>query len=332
MKIITITFLFACLVAPIYADTHTIFAHGIADTPVQIKRFNTAIATDKNHTHIASFSDTEKETGYGINRLISEITTSLKKPINRSKINLGQTQDIAALAKTIQNIPPTDSIILFGCSRGAATCVNTISIHNPCNIAALVLDACPTSMPETLDPKLCNLGIHPSYNNQIFTRLFPAYITDDITPLKAICAIKNKQLPILIVHAKNDTVVPYAHAMQLYITFKAHGFEHVYLASILEGKHAFLLQDPQAKTAYLQAIHTFYKIHHLPFDATYAQDAMTAYQPELSVMHDAIELYYAQLQENYEQSTYRNKLMVYATILLAAGTLALYYHHKNSNS
>lgn len=307
MMIRTILFctLYASHVVP---NFYTIYAHGIMDKPSQIKRFSEAIVTNQNHTLCVTFPDTQKETGYGINRLISECTTYHKKPMNRSKMHMAGPEDIEALHATIQNVPQNSEIILFGCSRGAATIINELGLHNPSNIAAVILDASPANMPETLHPILAGIGVHQSYDKSIFSTLFPAYSQESISPLEAIKKIQNKQLPILLIHAQNDTKVPYNHALQLYKKLRNHGFTDIYLATIPQGRHAFLLQDQQAKDCYLQAVHSFYKKYKLPYNEQYAQNDMTQYQPTLAQVEEKILIAQEALQKQYEQSRLRNLL------------------------
>lgn len=299
---------------------YTVFAHGIVDTPTQIKRFQEAIVTDKKHTKAAIFADTEKETGYGINRLISELTALSHKTINRSKMCMGQENDNKVLIETINTVPEGAKIILFGCSRGASTIIKSVSEHNPHNIAAIVLDAGPADMPGTINPMLAKLGIHQSYNQTIFSTLFPAYPKGAVTPLQCIKNIKNKALPILLIHSKNDSKVPYCHSLKLYKTFKDNGFQHVHLLTIPEGRHAFLLQESQVKDAYLAGVHSFYKAHNLPYDSQYAHDAMDQYEPAIVDVERSIYESEDLLDKEYEKNKARNSM-----ILLLGATIATIY-------
>jgi len=309
------------------SDLYTVYAHSIVDTPKQIKRFTDAIITPDHQTTSVTFLDTQKETGYGINRLISEITTYTKKPINRSKMHMAGAQDIQELHKTIESIPQNNNIILFGCSRGAATVINELGQNNPANIIAIILDASPANMSETIHPALAKLGIHTSYDKTIFSTLFPKHEKETITPLESIKKIKDKNLPILLIHSQDDSKVPYSHSLRLYKTFLENGFKHVYLATISQGRHAFLLQDPQIKDIYLQAVHSFYKIHNLPFNEKYAQNDITLYQPRIDDIEKKIKEFEEVLQKEYQTSLYRNIIILGLTL----AACFLIYSAKKSN-
>lgn len=316
-------FLINLLSTSAHPHLYTIYAHGIADKPCQVKRFAAAINTDADHTKSVTFPDTKKETGYGINRILSEITTYNKKPINRSQMHMAGPEDIKTLHKTVQAIPESDNFILYGCSRGAATAINELGQNNPKNIVALILDASPASMPETIHPFLAKLGVHHSYDKFIFSTLFPRYQRDTITPLQSIKKIQNKNLPILLIHSQDDSKVPYHHSLQLYKEFLNNGFNHVYLVTIPQGRHAFLLQDPKVKDPYLQAVHSFYKQYNLPYNQQYAQNNMGQYKLEMCQVESQIIAAQNALQNQYNQNKYK-KLIALIIIFILLISCILY--------
>lgn len=324
--LLIILFLTPFLTTSINSAIYTVYAHGIADKPSQVKRFSSAITTDHKHTICTEFSDTQKETGYGLNRLVSEFTAYNKKPINRSKMDMAGSEDIKTLHETILSIPKSDNIILFGCSRGAAALINTLGQNNPKNIAALVLDASPASMPKTIHPALASLGIHHSYDKTIFSILFPKYDKRTITPLESIAKIQNKNLPILLIHSQDDLKVPYSHALQLYKKFLNNGFKNVYIATIPQGRHAFLLQDPISKNDYLKAVHSFYKKNNLPYDKQYAQNDMEQYKLEISSVESQIIAAQKTLQKQYEQNKTKNLINI---SLITALLISYILYKKN---
>lgn len=310
-------------------NLHTLYAHGIVDSSQQAKRFAEAIATDQKHTHAVNFADTQKETGYGINRAISEITTLTKKPVNRSKMYMGQRKDLETIHQELQKIPAQSDIILYGCSRGGAALVTYLGKQHPQNIKALILDASPASMPSTTHPLLAKIGIPFTYDTSIFTTLFPAYPCNATAPLQAIKYINDKKMPILLLHSETDTKVPFAHSLKLYLEFKKQGFEYVYLVRIPNGKHSFLLQDNAAKNAYLTAVHSFYKTHNLPYNQEYAHANMKQYQPDETAVLNEIKTFESKLLKQYENSKTRNISLAALTALLISASW--YYKQKQKN-
>ncbi|MCX5923979.1 MAG: prolyl oligopeptidase family serine peptidase [Candidatus Dependentiae bacterium] len=279
-----------------YSADYTVFAHGIVDGPGQMLRFQKAITTPK--ATAVQFADSKPATGLGINGIIGHCTKLFGKTVNRNAMYMGQTADITAISKTMSTkIPANKSVILYGCSRGSATIINYLAKFNPKNVKALVLDSCPASLPETIAPKLVKLGIHPSYSLSIFTRLFPAYPVSSVPPLHAIKNITNKNLPILLLHSKDDSSVPFEHSLMLYLEFKNQGFTNVHLTAIAKGKHSFLLQTPAAKSVYLKAVHTFYKKYDLPYDKALATGTCDAYNPNTTLVKQQISKYEARVQK-----------------------------------
>lgn len=275
----------------------TLFAHGIVDGPAQADRFRMAFPHEKSQN--ITFCDTLPETGYNLNQIISYISSLYKKPVNRSNMYMGQTKDIEAIHLSMKKQPHSQNIILFGCSRGSATILNYMGKYNPENISALILDACPANMPQTIRPILAKYGIQNSWDIPIFRKLFPKYPKNAISPLEAIKSIQNKNLPILLIHSEKDATVPFAHTLMLYQEFQKHNFNHVYLAKITDGKHSYILQDPKAKTQYLQAVHSFYKNFNLPFNHTYATQDINLFVYDLNFISAEIEKYHKKLESTY---------------------------------
>lgn len=320
--------LFLCLflhLQALSAHWHTIYAHGIVDDQTQMNRFLQAISTPK--TTAVQFSDTKNPTDWSFQSCIGSIISKiLGKPVNPSNMHMGQNDDILKLIKTIKSAPSDNNLILFGCSRGAATILNTLAQHNPQNVKALVLDATPADMPATIKPLLAQIGINPDYSNTIFSFIFSAYQKNSMTTLQAISKITNKNLPILLLHSQTDAKIPVQHSYQLYQEFIRQGFCNVELIIVPEGNHSFLLQNEKVKPLYLQAVHHFYKKYNLPYDAAWTQEKFdwTKYRPYNIARH--IECY-----EKNIQKMYRKTIIKYTTVLTIAAiiTAALLLEQKN---
>lgn len=309
----------------IQPDNHTIYSHGIVDGPHQINRFDQAIETD--NTTAVAFDDTNSETGYGINRIISEISTRLGKPVNRSKMYMGQAQDIQTIHQAVQKVPADNETILYGCSRGAATLINYMAQHNPQQVKAMVLDATPSNMPQATHTALAKLGLHQSWDKSLFRTIFPAYPCDATAPVDAIQNIKNKALPILLIHSQQDSKVPFVNSLQLYREFKQQGFKYVHLAAIPTGRHSFLLQDDTVKDRYLQAVHSFYKAYNLPHNPEHATADIKQYDYDLQKASQEIATYQQALQKQYEDSHLRN-LYIAAVATIATLAAAAYKYQQ----
>lgn len=322
--LLCLSFLLPSLIYP----THwTIFAHGIVDGPTQIQRFQEAIATPQ--IIALEFPDSQRASGWGLNGTLGQITHLLGKKVNRNAMFMGQGADIETISKTINQIPSTDSIVLYGCSRGSAAILTYLSIHNPPNIAALVLDACPANLPDLLHVKLAQLGIIQSNANSIFTALFPQYNhTTAITPEMAIQKIQNKKLPILLIHSECDSIVHHSHSLRLNQKLVQVGFTNVHLALVPLGRHSFLLQNVIIKPAYLTAVHSFYKKYNLPHDSTWAQPEIALSNLSQEAINQQIKDYQRSIRLAYLKAFKRNvtitaSLIFILTFYLYPGPLPL---------
>lgn len=306
-------FLVSIVMAQMTYNSHycTVFAHGIIDGPGQIHRFESCIKTDDKTA--VSFPDADLPNTKDFNALISYCCNKMGKKVNRSAMFMGQGDDIRAIEQTIaQN--PTKKIILYGCSRGAAALVTYLAQHNPQNIAAVVLDACPTSMPEAIHGKLATLGIPATYSTSIFSTLFPSYHpATAVTPMDAIAQIKNKNIPILLIHAKTDAVVPYQHSLRLYQQLRDQGFTNVHVALIESGRHSYLLQNDQIAPKYQQAVHSFYKKYGLPHEAELAKQPLLETELNAAEIAHICQKYQDQLSCTQKQA---QRKLCYGAVML----------------
>ncbi|MCX5924401.1 MAG: prolyl oligopeptidase family serine peptidase [Candidatus Dependentiae bacterium] len=321
-KLLNLIFFFTSFSA--YSAECTIFAHGIVDGPTQVVRFQEAIATSK--TLALSFPDAHPASGCLLNGIIGYLTNCFGKKVNRDAMFMGQSADIATIVETMSDQTSCESsVILYGCSRGAAAIINYMSQCNPTQVKALVLDACPASISETIAPTLAKLGINPSLSLSVFTTIFPAYPENSITPRQAIKNIANKNLPILLIHGKSDTVVPYEHSLMLYLEFKKQGFTNVHLVTISQGKHSFLLQNEYAKSQYLTAVHSFYKAYGLSHDPTWAKDTCDTDNPDFAGIAEKISIYETNILRLHEYGKKRN-LIAIASLVTIMSLLYLKNH------
>ncbi len=324
-KLLFYTFILINLIHPKISTTQqiTIFGHGIVDSSAQIERFKEAIATP--HIQSINFPDSLAPAHYNpITNLTFAITSYLGKNMNYGSMFMGQKDDIDTLQKEI-NACGDDECILFGCSRASATIVSCLGKNNPKNVKALVLDACPASMPETITMTLAQLGINPAYNNAVFSSIFPLYDpVTALTPLQAIATIENKDLPILLLHSKEDKIVPYIHALKLYQTFKKYGFNNVHLALFDKGRHSFLIQNPETRHDYLKVVHSFYKKYGLPYNPEFGSDELSDTPLSQEEINETIKRYDELVTETYNYMFQRNLGFAVAII----GLILLYQNSK----
>lgn len=312
------------LIVNLYAHSaqHTIFAHGIIDGPTQINRFKDVIATQQATPII--FPDAHLTKSWNLNGIIDYCSNwygqkvnsthnFYGKHINRNSMYMGQGEDLESISKTMTQYATTESVILYGCSRGAAALLTYLGQHNPTNVSALILDACPADLPATLHLQLASYGIHHGWANAIFSTLFPQYnASTALTPICAIPLIQNKNLPILLIHSQKDQIVPYIHSLQLYQQLRDQNFTNVHLILLPDGQHSYILQDPTLAPIYTQAVHSFYKKYNLPHDADIAQDTIQ----ETILTQEEITQKTMAYQESIQNILYAKRTVYAASIVI----------------
>lgn len=309
----------------------TVFAHGIVDGPSQMHRFTDAMGTSNNIA--LEFPDACKATDWGLNGWISTISSSLSsKIVNRNAMHMGQGPDIEAIAKIVENIHQDQKIILYGCSRGSAAILNYLAEYNPVQVSALVLDATPANIAETIQKPIAQLGINPTYATQIFTTIFPAYPDHAIPTVQVIKNIANKNLPILLIHSKTDQRVAYQNSLMLFEEFQRQGFTNVNLVVIPSGRHSFLLQDNVIRPIYLKAVHNFYKKYGLPYNPEWANS--DDQYPLSPLTHDeiqqALQDYTLTVTQTYQHAYQRNAIIAGILAgLIAVKLMERYSSHQS---
>lgn len=246
----------------------TIFCHGIIDTKDQIDRYANFIEAPKI---TFNFPDAQQPIGWSFNNLLYLFYSMIRnQPLNREKMYMGYGQDVEALKNMIN---PDGSYILFGFSRGGTAIINYLANNNIDNIKAVVLNAVPADIIQSVDDVQKKLGytFAPTRFDQeyFFNMLFPAYPIGSTASKDLIAQIKNKHLPIFIAHAKTDTIVSISAAWQLYTAFLQAGFTDIYLCELASGQHKAYPQSPD-KITFLQGLHSFYKKYHFNYNHEFA--------------------------------------------------------------
>lgn len=301
-KSLIILFLFGPMLAigstGSYLDVVTEYVHGFTGNPSGALEMVAAFPNPQSFVG-AALPDTQKETGYGLNRLIAYCASFWKKNVNRTHAYMGQTEDVEAIHNHVQQAVGARPMILFGNCRGGTAALNYVAKYNPQNLKAIVFEAIPGDLPATLHPILSRAGLSTNWDKTVFRFLFPRYPKNAISSVEAISKIHNKNLPILLFHSRQDATIPFVQALELYVTFKKNNFTNVHLV-VLPGKHVYLLRDCEQE--YLTAIHSFYKQYGLVHDARYAIADMQAYQYSLDQAQNEIALSKQLLQEQRQKT------------------------------
>jgi pimeloyl-ACP methyl ester carboxylesterase len=280
-------------------DKNVLYVHGFTGLPDGWKKMVPAILPDSN-VIAPLLPDAQPVKGFGMSKLLYLVGSLWGKKINRLDSDMGHDKDVEVIISKIPDKP----FVGYGICRGGTALINAVAKHNPQHLKALVIESTYASLPKMLYGFLSSYGISTKYAESFAKALFPSYEIGSVCCQKAIASIKNKNLPVLILHSQDDVTIPLAHAWMLYKTFKEHGFEHVYLVE-LKGSHAFGLRDD--KDAYLRAVHSFYKKYDLAYEAEYATADMNSYVPSVARVTEKLTLYYEKIKKN----TQRNRAEMY---------------------
>lgn len=203
--------------APIDQKIYGLFSYGLGDNPANAKKGYFSLmpeGCDNNNCYVPTFSK---------DSLTSSIFQSWSYVNDLSSVWRGSLCN--------------HNFVAIGHSRGAEMLIHFVGEKNPENLKALVLIAPPVSVGAAVKGKIMGDPV-----------AVPA------KTLASIKSIKNKQLPIILLHQKHDTLVTVMHSHCLFKTFKVHGFKNVSLVIMQSGGHNDLLDNVGYK-----ALQQFYK-------------------------------------------------------------------------
>lgn len=268
--------------------------HGFTGKPDGWQELVPAIMQD-SHVVAPALPDSKTVRGVNFSKLLYLLSSFWGKHINRIDSDMGHDKDVEVIFKQI----PQKRFVAYGMCRGGSALIHTIAKHNPEHLKALVIEAAYASYPKLFYGLLSSYGLSTKYAESFAKFLFPAYQARSLSCQKLIPLIKNKDLPILILHSKDDAVIPFAHSLMLYKAFKENGFKNVYLVE-LQGKHAYGIRDDQK--AYLTAVHSFYQKHDLPYEPKYATANMESYTLDIARVTQKITHYYQGIKKNIQRN------------------------------
>jgi pimeloyl-ACP methyl ester carboxylesterase len=304
----------------------TVFLHGITANQTQSAKYiDKTIITP---CIAPNFPDTQPVDGTSLNSLVWRISNWLGKPVNREKSYLGQTQDIESISS---EIPQENPFILYGVSRGGTAALRYIAQYNPKNLKALIIESAPHDVSHKSLEILQSLRINLDHK-QLMHTLFPAYNPQEPTILECIQNIKNKDLPIMIVHSQTDARVSFQQSVELYYALRLAGFSHIFLVPLPQGNHTFIIDSKSDESiTYLTAVHSFYKLYTLPYQHEYAvltkQQLQILYQPGAATINSFLAQELAKL-EQAKQRIYYAYALTTSLFVCTSIYFAYYYYYS----
>ena len=119
-------------------------------------------------------------------------------------------------------------IILSGISMGAATVLMSASLQLPQNVRGIMAD-CPFSSPSAIIRKVCkDVGYPPALAFPFLWLGALIFGGFRLGSCDAVTAVKNTQLPILLIHGGDDRFVPCEMSKQIYENCADHAQLHIF--------------------------------------------------------------------------------------------------------
>ncbi len=119
-------------------------------------------------------------------------------------------------------------IILCGISMGAATILMSASLNLPKNVRGIMAD-CPYSSPSAIIRKVCrDVGYPPALAYPFLWLGALIYGGFRLNSCDAVSAVKNTNIPILLIHGGDDRFVPCEMSKQIYENCADHAQLHIF--------------------------------------------------------------------------------------------------------
>lgn len=245
-------------------DYHYLYAHGLGGSPKHKEHYKSFRVILPDYKCLA-YSGPELE----------------KNRFNGKKACLGQEGDIKKLEAGLKNdgISSDEKLIGVGISKGAATLINALGTGRFPMIKALVLEA-PFAHAADVAYHLARFTQYlpggKRLANLIMKKLmYPAFSSRGLHPITS--APRAPHIPILLIHSRQDHLIPVNHSRKLYKALVQAGNKNVYLVETEFGEHSYVFNTIYHKQAswLSKLIQTFYQQHGLPYDSTIIESEAT---------------------------------------------------------
>ncbi len=219
-----------------------------------------------------------------------------------------------------------NGIAIFGSSQGAATAINAVATSKFPYLKALIAEA-----PFIHEHSQRSLSLFYEFLPlfmQSWIQKAGIYYPDNRNILANISRFPH-DIPILLVHAKNDECVPLRSTQALYLKLIQAGHPKAYLLELEDGKHgkytnvepdcAQVRKDSARK--YLTVVHAIYRAHDIPYNKQLADEG-EQYLASGQLQPDAQKIEQLMYEEMTEWSETQTAIAIYTTL---AALMFAYY-------
>jgi hypothetical protein len=216
-------------------------------------------------------------------------------------MNLGQKPDIEA---TIEQIETKQPSVIVASSRGPQAVTKALAQYNPASPRLVIFDEMPSDKRNVVAQLRYTYGLQFPVTeielDRVLKFFFPAYEIGSVSSVNDIPKIKNKELVVVLTHAKKGNMYHFPSATQKsYLAFVKAGFKDVYLFATEHGS-----QNPSPTDELLgrQVVNSVKKLHGLPFDTEFGiltEQDLQKYKPCVESIEHLITIDQEQLEANY---------------------------------
>jgi uncharacterized protein len=176
----------------------------------------------------------------GINVLTFDYRNSGESGGDTTTVGAMEKYDLLGAIDYIREQNPNAQIGLYGVSQGAATSLLAGSESE--DIEFIIADSSFHELEDYLEENLPHWSGLPNYPfTPIILSIVPKMIGHDIRDVSPITAIKDVEVPILLLHSKGDTAIPIASSRKMYEQYK--GSKQIELIEYEQSKHVKLFED-----------------------------------------------------------------------------------------
>lgn len=153
----------------------------------------------------------------GYNVLVPDLLAHGKSENDFYTMGHQDSKDLARWVEFLSKEYPDSKIYLFGVSMGASTVLNSLDENLSSNVAAFISDSAYINLTEQFSyqlKKLYNLPSFPILNfASLITKIRAGFFLSEVN---AENALKNTNIPALILHGEDDSFVPVSNAYKIY--------------------------------------------------------------------------------------------------------------------
>jgi hypothetical protein len=220
-------------------------------------------------------------------------------------IDLGQGVCVEHLSR---DFPASGDVAFHATSQGTASTLNFVSQLSQADqarIRVIVLEAVLASgnsaiihnakdiLGSSAESEVCYYSAPYSA-----TFMFPRYSPSGMQPIKSIAHI-SREIPIVIVHSKEDGCLPYSGACALYYGLRAQGHENVYFISCEGRDHIQVLESKPIAQMCLRKILEHHRVFKVESDCKMLTPGeRTLVQPEIEQYREFYEQLYSREQKH----------------------------------